>query len=100
MIHVVGSDDSTEKLLENIAVTDQVLKKISKIAVDIGVDGHRADLVMIKAAKTIAAFNGKTAVDDDDVLAGAQLSLYHRVRRKPFEDVQLDMDLVKASMRE
>jgi Mg-chelatase subunit ChlI len=89
-----------QKLLENVSVTDQILKKISKIAVNIGVDGHRADLVMIKAAKTIAAFNGKTVVDDDDVLAGAQLSLYHRVRRKPFEDVQLNMDQVKASMRE
>ncbi len=55
---------------------------------------------MLQGAKTIAAFNGKTMVDDDDVLAGAQLSLYHRVRRKPFENVQLDMDLVKALMKE
>ena len=69
------------------------------IAVNVGVDGHRADITMLKAAKTIAAFHGRTLVTDDDVLAGAELCLYHRVRRKPFEEIQLDMDLVKALLK-
>ncbi|MBC2717216.1 MAG: AAA domain-containing protein [Desulfobacteraceae bacterium] len=88
-----------QKLLNRVEASDHILNKISKIAVNIGVDGHRADITMLKAAKTIAAFHGRTSVTDDDVLAGAELSLYHRIRRKPFEEIQLDMDLVKASLR-
>jgi len=89
-----------QKLLDNVEIADEDLKKISRIAVKIGVDGHRADLVMVKAAKTIAAFRGRTSVTDDDILSAAELSLYHRVRRKPFEEIQLNMDTVRAAMRD
>ncbi len=89
-----------QKLLDKVEIADEDLKKISRIAVKTGVDGHRADLVMVKAAKTIAAFHGQTSVTDDNILSAAELSLYHRVRRKPFEEIHFNMDTVRAAMRD
>jgi len=86
------------KLLPGIALSDAVLEKIAAIAVAIGVDGHRADLVMMKAGKTLAAFHGRTTITDDDILLGAELALYHRVRRKPFDEIRLDMSIVRETL--
>jgi len=90
---------AARKLLPNIEVSDSILEKIAQIAIEIGVDGHRADLVMMKASKTMAAFNGRTSASEEDVLSSAELALYHRVRRKPFEEILLNMDLVNAVMK-
>lgn len=87
------------KLLPQVDISDEILNKIASIAIEVGVDGHRADLVMMKAAKTMAAFNGRSYVTEDDVLSSAELALYHRVRRKPFEEVLLNMDMVHAVMK-
>ena len=63
---------------------------------EVGVDGHRADLVMMKAAVTHAALAGRKEVTLDDILETASLALYHRARRHPFDDTGLDMELVRA----
>jgi len=86
-------------LMSKVEMPDRIMEKIASIAIEIGVDGHRADLVMMKAASTMAAFNGRTYATEDDVLSSAELALYHRVRRKPFEEVLLDMDMVQAVMK-
>ena len=57
-----------------------------------GVDGHRADIVMHKAASTIAAWEGRTEVTRDDVRRAAELALPHRRRRDPFTPPHLDPD--------
>jgi magnesium chelatase subunit I len=52
------------------------------------VDGHRGDLTVIKTALTLAAFEGRTQVEDHDVDRAIELALPHRVRRRPFQDVE------------
>ncbi len=90
---------AARKLLPEVDMPNQILEKIASIAIEIGVDGHRADLVMMKSAKTMAAFHGSSYATEDDVISSAELALYHRVRRKPFEEILLDMDMVQAAMR-
>lgn len=90
---------NARELMPRVQVSEKILQKIAQVAIEIGVDGHRADLVMMKAAKTMAAYHGRDVVSEEDVLESAELALYHRVRRKPFEDVLLDMDQVSAVMR-
>jgi magnesium chelatase subunit D len=59
---------------------------IARISVDLGVDGHRADIVMMKTAATLAAFRGAGRVDAEDVKEAAELVYPHRMRKKPFEE--------------
>jgi len=40
---------------------------------------------MMKAAKTLAALNGRRDVLQEDVQTAADMALQHRMRRKPFQ---------------
>jgi Mg-chelatase subunit ChlI len=63
---------------------------VARLAVELGVDGHRADLAILEAARTHAALEGRVSVSPDDIRVAAELALPHRLRRQPFVDVQID----------
>ncbi|KKH49817.1 putative cobaltochelatase [Methanosarcina sp. 1.H.A.2.2] len=75
-----------QKLLSDVRISDDLLELISQICIDMGVDGHRADLTMMKTSLTLAAFYGRTEVTEEDVREAAGLTLSHRMRRKPFDN--------------
>jgi magnesium chelatase subunit I len=77
-------------LLPKVAAPEGLFRRIVELAIEMGVDGHRADLTMLKAAKTLAALEGRTEVKAADVREAAELALPHRMRRKPFERMGLD----------
>ena len=89
-----------KKLLPEVAIADEILLRIANISIALGVDGHRSDLVMMKAAKTIAAFAGRTEVEPQDVDASVDIALAHRMRRRPFEDIVLDGKSVESLINE
>lgn len=82
-------------LLPEVTVADEMLDVAAKISIALGVDGHRADITLIKTAMTIAAWKGRTAVIREDMKEAAYLALPHRMRRKPFEEQSLDWDKVE-----
>ena len=83
-----------QKTLRQVTVDDSILAKVAELAVALGVDGHRADITVIKTAMTLAAFAQRTQVSLDDVKGAAKLALPHRMRRRPFEEGTLSMDKV------
>ena len=58
------------------------------------VDGHRADITLIKTAETIAAVEGRTAVNREDLRAASRMVLPHRMHRRPFEEQTLNWEQV------
>ena len=84
------------RLLTQVTIDDRLLLLVANVAIALDVDGHRADITVIKAAMTLAAFEGRTTVEPDDVRRAAKLVLPHRMRRRPFEDGTLDWDKVEA----
>jgi magnesium chelatase subunit D len=76
--------------LADVRLDDGLLTFISHLCCEFEVDGLRADIVMHKAARTLAAWGGRTAVTVDDVRTAAELVLPHRRRRRPFEQPGLD----------
>ena len=70
-----------------VEAEDSILLDIAKRSLAMGVDGHRADIVMLKTAKALAAWHGRDTVVAADVDEAATLALPHRMRRRPFEDV-------------
>ena len=89
--------DETEKMRTAIATAivryprvqadDAILYAIAERSLKLGVDGHRSDIIMLKAAKALAAWEGREQVTEQDVDGAAALALAHRIRRKPFEDI-------------
>ncbi|MCD8501649.1 MAG: hypothetical protein LRY71_08220 [Bacillaceae bacterium] len=71
-------------------IADKLLEITARISIELDIDGHRADLMMIKTAMTIAAYEGRTNVRKEDVITAVKLVLPHRLRRTPFEDYKQD----------
>jgi len=84
-----------EDLLGQVSYSQEILERIARICIALNVDGHRADIVMLKTARTLAAYHGRTEVEVDDVMEAARLALPHRMRRRPFEDVELDIHQIE-----
>jgi Mg-chelatase subunit ChlI len=75
-------------LLPQVSLPEEALARAVDICLALGVDGHRGDLTVIKTALTLAAFEGRTATGEADVIRAAELALPHRVRRRPFQEVE------------
>ena len=79
-------------LLPSVAVEDGILTFIARLCAEHEVDGLRADIVIYKAAMTLAAYEGRTSVTPDDVLKVAEMALMHRMRRQPFDDPDMNTE--------
>lgn len=87
------------KILKDVKCDDDMYRTAAKISIELGVDGHRADISMIKTAKTVAAFEGKLQVENDHMLEAASLVLPHRMRRRPFEEGVMEFSKVEELIR-
>ncbi|MDR0709267.1 MAG: ATP-binding protein [Spirochaetaceae bacterium] len=84
------------ELLPSVVYTGEILKSIVNICIKLKVDGHRADIGMLKTAMTLAAFRGRREVWPEDVRDAAKLVLPHRMRRKPFEETGFDINEIEG----
>ena len=78
--------DRARKLLAEVKYRQSDLAAIAGLVGGLGVDGHRADLVILKGARAHAALQGRTYITKDDILLAAELALPHRLKRQPFQD--------------
>lgn len=90
---------TARNLLPDVTVSDEMLRMIARICIDMAVDGHRADITMMKTAATIAAYNNRTDVNEEDVRQAAALVLSHRMRRRPFSEQQMDKQKMEQSIQ-
>jgi len=88
-----------KKMLPEVQLSEEMLKLITQICIDFAVDGHRADIVIHKTAVTIAAYHGRTEVNEDDVREAAELALLHRRRRQPFEEPKINQQQLEESIQ-
>jgi Mg-chelatase subunit ChlI len=72
-------------LLPEVRYSQSDLWAIATLMSQQGVDGHRADLVVLKAARAHAAFRGHTHLEDIDILLAIESALPHRLRRHPLQ---------------
>lgn len=75
--------------LATIEPTDQLLEWTAKVGIRLGVDGHRADITLMKTAMALAAWEGRTRVQPEDMVEAAMLVMPHRMRKRPFEDGEI-----------
>ncbi len=91
---------AAQRLLPSVTFTQDELVLIARLTADMQVDGHRADIVILKAATAQAAFDGRTAIEPKDIFGAAELALPHRMRRKPFEDPSAQMSKLEQRLEE
>ncbi len=79
------------ELVDHVQYSRQELAIIARLTSSLRVDGHRADLVILKAARAHAAFQGRDHVNDEDILLAAELALPHRLKRQPFQEAEVSL---------
>ena len=86
--------DETQKQLQdardrlpNITISHDLRLKISEVCAELDVDGLRGDIVTNRAAKALAALEGRTEVELDDIRRVIVLCLRHRLRKDPLESI-------------
>ena len=79
------------RLLPQVKYAQSDLATIATMMAELSVDGHRADLVVLKAARAHVAFEGRTRLSDHDILLAAELALPHRLKRRPLQDAEVTL---------
>lgn len=72
--------------LPKVTYTKRDLYTVAELMSEMKVDGHRADIVILKTALAHAAFNKRQRITQEDILTAAELALPHRLKRQPFQD--------------
>jgi Mg-chelatase subunit ChlI len=81
-----------QELVEQVKYTRHDMATIATLTASLHVDGHRADLVILKTARAQAAFEGRTTISEHDILLAAELALPHRIKRGPFQEAQVQLE--------
>jgi Mg-chelatase subunit ChlI len=81
--------ESARHMLHSITHTQVDLYGIAELSAGLEVDGHRSDLVILKAARAHAALMSRQAINEEDIILAAELALPHRMKRKSIQDVEL-----------
>jgi Mg-chelatase subunit ChlI len=76
-------------MVDNVTYTRRDLLSIAALTASLNVDGHRADLVILKAARAHAAYENRTAITDRDIALAAELALPHRIKHGPFHQAEI-----------
>lgn len=90
--------EEAKHLLPEVELSGDMLELITAICIDFAVDGHRADIVIYKTSRTLAALKGRLHVDPEDIKEAASLALLHRRRRQPFDKAHLPEEQLDKSM--
>jgi magnesium chelatase subunit I len=81
--------ENARDALASIPLDDAALAQITQRCFAAGVDGLRADLVWLRAARAHAAWRAADAIDKEDIDAVAEFALRHRRREQPASSPQL-----------
>ncbi|UCF58672.1 MAG: VWA domain-containing protein [Candidatus Bathyarchaeota archaeon] len=73
-----------KSILPMVETPEGLLEAICQTCLDLKVDGMRPDIVISKAARTLAAFENRMKATKDDVLVASELALSHRTREGGF----------------
>lgn len=96
-----GENDRIRKRIQQakenfhrVEISEESITLAAEIGIRLQVDGHRADITLLKAAQSLCAYEGSKVVSSDHVKRSAALVLPHRLRKLPFEkEGQKSMDL-------
>ncbi len=92
--------ERARELVGQVTHTSRDLLSIAALTASLNVDGHRADLVILKAARAQAALEGRTKINDHDIALAAELALPHRIKRTPFQQAEMTTEQLQERIEQ
>ncbi|MGC9268920.1 magnesium chelatase ATPase subunit I [Acidiphilium sp.] len=74
------------RLLPHVSVPDAILRLAARLCIQLGTDGLRGELTLLRAARAEAALEGDIVVTESHLRAVAPAALRHRLRRDPLDE--------------
>ena len=87
---------SAQQRLKEVTIEPEFRLKISEVCSELDVDGLRGDIVTNRAAKALAAYEGRTEVSLEDIQKVIALCLRHRLRKDPLESIDSGLKVEKT----
>jgi magnesium chelatase subunit I len=72
--------------LGKVVVPERALEQAAELCIGLGTDGLRGELTLVRAARALAALDGKSQVTEAQLRAVAPSALRHRLRRDPLDE--------------
>jgi magnesium chelatase subunit D len=89
---------NARRMVDDVALPDAEVRRIASLCAAFDVDGMRADLVVARTAVAHAAWRDADTVAEEDIRVAAQLALPHRRRRDPFDEPELDQQVLDDAL--
>ncbi|MGB7969984.1 MAG: VWA domain-containing protein [Methanobacterium sp.] len=87
---------TAREMLKKVHVSRDIMGIIAYVCMEVGVDGHRADIAILKTSKTIAAYQNMDEVNTDHVEEAAQLVLGERFHKSSQNKNKINQMIQKA----
>ncbi|MDQ0273583.1 ATP-binding protein [Cytobacillus purgationiresistens] len=84
-----------QKLLPTVEIDDALIGTVAELSIELGIESHRADITVITAAQTLAAWKQRAVVQLEDIYEAAELSLPHRLLQDPMKEKSSYEELVE-----
>jgi len=72
--------DRARQLAPSVDTSHSLLSQAAELCLRLGIDGHRGELTIMRAAKALAAFEGRDQVLREDLRRVTLMALRHRLR--------------------
>lgn len=96
-------DSATRRKLEkarehlgSVNTPDEVLRRASELCIALGADGLRGELTMMRAARALAALEGRDRVTIKEMRIVAPSALRHRLRKDPLDETDSGTRVARA----
>ena len=77
---------AAREIVNKVTYSRRDLVSIAGLTTSVKIDGHRADLVILRGAQAHAALEGRERINDTDIILAAELALPHRIKGRLFQD--------------
>jgi Mg-chelatase subunit ChlI len=95
-----GRITKARELLPNVRTPQHIYDLIAQVCIDFNVDGHRADIIIERAARANAAFEGRLEVAAEDIVVVSEMALPHRMRRRPYEEEEFSEEMLRKLVKQ
>ena len=106
--YLAGCKEELEEMRQKLAKAKDIVAKVelddksimmaAKLSGHFKMEGHRADLALMRAARANAALEGRDHIVKEDFIKVAPMVLSHRIKKKAFENTTFDVNEVRTCL--
>jgi len=87
---------AAKRRLLDVDCPESIIETASRLCLQLGVDGLRGELTLVRTARAVAALDGARMVDNRHLREVAPAALRHRLRRDPLDEAGSDARVGRA----